>query len=85
MKNVYLMGSDSIETLNRITEKSILSIGLRLNNKDEAFRLFKALSDGGRVITPLKKVFYADFFGSAIDRFGVCWTFNCNIGREPAI
>jgi len=85
MKNVYLMGSDSTGNSNPNTNESILSVGLRLNDKDETFRLFEALSVGGSVATPLGKVFYADYFGLVIDRFGVRWTFNCNIGREPSI
>ena len=85
MKNVYLMGWDSIENTKPNIEESIVSIGLRLNDKDETFRLAEALSDGGHIVTPLKKVFYADYFGAVVDRFGVRWTFNCNIGRESEI
>ena len=85
MKNVCLMGSDTPKKTERQEENGIVSIGLRLNNEEETFRLFEALAIGGRVVTPLRKVFYADYFGSVVDQFGVCWTFNCNIGREPAI
>ena len=85
MKNVYLMGSDSLEAPKPDIGESIVSVGLRLNDKGETFRLFEALSEGGRAVTPLEKVFYADYFGSVVDRFGVRWTFNCNIGRETAI
>ena len=54
MKNVYFMGSDSTERTNASTGESIISIGLCLNYKDETFRLFNALSNGGRIffITP---------------------------------
>ena len=85
IKNVYLMGSDSPDASPKGDEKEIVSIGLRLNDEGETFRLFEALSDGGKVVIPLEKVFYADYFGSVTDRFGVCWTFNCNIGRESEI
>ena len=85
MKNVYLMGSDSLDGSQKYNEKCIVSIGLRLNNESGTFRLFEALSDGGHVAVPLGKVFYADYFGAVTDRFGVCWTFNCNIGRESEI
>jgi uncharacterized glyoxalase superfamily protein PhnB len=36
-------------------------------------------------VTPLAKVFYADLYGVLTDRFGVAWSFNCNIGREAII
>ena len=85
IKNVYLMGSDSPDGSSNSNKKGIVSIGLRLNDEGETFRLFESLSDGGNVIVPLGKVFYADYFGSVTDRFGVCWTFNCNIDRESEI
>ena len=85
MKNVYLMGADSMEDPKLNIGESILSVGLRLNDKDETFHLFDALSTGGQILIPLKVVFYADYYGLLIDRFGVRWTFNCNIGRELAI
>ena len=85
MKNVYLMGSDTLKEAKPDTANHIVSIGLRLNNKEETFHLFEALAVGGRILTPLGKVFYADYFGSVVDRFGVCWTFNCNIGRESVV
>ena len=85
MKNVFLMGSDVKENTTLNIGESIVSVGLRLNDKEETFRLFNALSDGGRIVTALEKVFYADYYGLLIDRFGVRWTFNCNIGRVSAI
>ena len=80
MKNVNLMGTDDPDKTN--TKEGIVSIGIRLNNKEETFELFNKLSDNGKVITPLSKVFYADYYGMVIDKFGVFWSFNCNIGRE---
>ena len=85
MKNVFLMGSDSLEKSKGEAGESPISIGRRLNDETETFRLFEALSAGGHVVSPLKKVFYADYYGSVTDRFGVCWTFNCNIGRESVV
>jgi len=82
MKNVYLMGSDSPDGSPNGNKKEITSIGISLNDEAETFRLFEALSDGGNAVVPLGKVFYADYFGSVTDRFGVSWTFNCNTGGE---
>jgi PhnB protein len=84
MKNVNLMGTDDMNPARRDAGGRV-EIGLRLNDKDETFRLFEALSLGGNVVTPLNKTFYADYYGSVIDKFGVGWSFNCNIGREPAV
>jgi PhnB protein len=42
----------------------------------EAQRVFKALADGGRVIMPLDKTFWAKAFGMLVDRFGTPWMVN---------
>ncbi|MDR2610311.1 MAG: VOC family protein [Clostridiales Family XIII bacterium] len=85
MKNVNLMGSDILDGDAGGFVGSDVSIGLRLNNEEETLRLFDALAKGGAVVVPLEKVFYADLYGALIDRFGIGWSFNCNIGREAGI
>ncbi len=49
--------------------------GLSLPAKDEAEanRLFKALSEGGQVISPMSKTFFSPAFGMVADKFGVSW------------
>jgi len=42
----------------------------------EAERVFKALSDGGKVTMPLAETFWADAFGMVTDRFGTPWGIN---------
>jgi len=79
--NVNLMGMDAPGDA---AGAGPVAIGLRLNEKAETFRLFEALAEDGTVTVPLAPTFYADYFGSVIDRFGVAWSFNCNIGREAS-
>ena len=43
----------------------------------EATRVFNALADGGKVIMPLDKTFWAKAFGMLVDRFGTPWMINC--------
>ena len=83
MKGVNLLGTDilnatgeSLEMANRVT------IGIRTNNEEETLRIFNALAKGGTVIQPLQKEFFADLFGLVTDKFGINWSFNCNIGRQ---
>ena len=66
----------SAEMANRVT------VGLRTNSQEETLRIFDALSEGGIVSMPLQKAFFADFFGSVTDKFGINWSINCNIGRQ---
>lgn len=54
-----------------------MSIALHPAQPAEAERLFKALSDGGRVTMPLDRTFWAERFGMLVDRFGVPWMINC--------
>ncbi len=49
------------------------SLSLTAASDAEAQRLFKALSDGGKVEMPMMKTFYASSFGMVADRFGVSW------------
>jgi len=48
---------------------------LVLNTQDEGEMtdIFNALAQGGKVLMPLAKTFFSDFFGSVTDRFGFTW------------
>jgi PhnB protein len=52
-------------------------IQLNVEAIDTAERVFAELADGGRVTVPLQQTFWAQRFGSAVDRFGIPWTVNC--------
>ena len=47
----------------------------------EAQRVFNALADGGKVIMPLDKTFWAKAFGMLVDRFGTPWMVNGEIAN----
>jgi len=49
------------------------TLSLTAPNPAEAEKLFKALSDGGKIMMPLAKTFFSPAFGMATDRFGVPW------------
>ena len=53
------------------------SIAIALRDATEAERIFKALSENGKVQMPLEETFWALRFGYLIDRFGVPWMVNC--------
>lgn len=58
---------------------------LQLDVEDVATaeRIFAQLADGGRVTVHLQQTFWAQRFGSLVDRFGVPWAINC--GERQAI
>ncbi len=55
-----------------------ISVALHAEEPVEAERLFKALSEGGKVTMPLEETFWARKFGMLVDRFGTPWMINCS-------
>ena len=47
------------------------------DTRAEADTLFAALSAGGKVEQPMQEMFWGDYFGSLVDKFGVQWMINC--------
>lgn len=58
-----------------------ISLSIGTNDVEAAKRYFAALSDGGKVVMPLEKTFWADAFGTATDKFGIAWMVNCESGH----
>lgn len=77
-----LMGSDVIDCMGQtFTPGNNINISLAPDTRSETERLFKALSQGGKVIMELQDMFWGDYFGSCTDKFGVNWMFNCSEKR----
>ena len=53
------------------------SLSLQISTVAEAERVFAGLAEGGTVKMPLEKTFWAERFGSIVDRFGIPWQVNC--------
>ncbi len=49
------------------------SLTIQCANDAEAAKLYGALGDGGKVVMPLGKTFFASSFGMITDKFGVGW------------
>lgn len=72
-----LMGTDALESMgHKITQGNNFSITISPDSKEEAERLFTALSDGGEVEMPLDDTFWGAYFGSLKDKFGIQWMVN---------
>ena len=69
--NDVLMGSDGHCNGQPKFEGFSLSYGAK--DDADAERVFKALSEGGQVRTPLEKTFFASKFGMLADKFGIGW------------
>lgn len=55
-----------------------ISLAIGLNDPVQARRLFVNLAEGGSVIMPLEKTYWAEAFGMVTDKFGIKWMVNCD-------
>jgi PhnB protein len=72
--DVVLMGSDA--PIGVPVSAGGMYISLHVDSAAEADRIFGALSDGGKVIMPIEKTFWAERFGMLNDRYGTPWMVN---------
>lgn len=74
-----LMGTDAPESMGfKLNHGNNIYINLEPDTREETKRLFTELSEGGQVTMELADMFWGDYFGSCVDKFGVQWMFNCN-------
>jgi PhnB protein len=73
-----IMGTDAPPSMGfSLTSGNNVFINLEPDTRSETERLFAALAEGGTVETPLQEMFWGGYFGTLVDRFGICWMFNC--------
>lgn len=79
-KDTTLMGSDTAPSMGgpALKKGNNLYVSLHPKSREEADRLFKGLSAGGEIEMPMEDQFWGDYFGSFIDKFGICWMINYN-------
>jgi PhnB protein len=74
-----LMGTDAPESMGfTVNFGNNMYINLEPDTRTETDKLFKALSEGGKVEMEMQEMFWGDYFGSCTDKFGVHWMFNCS-------
>ena len=72
-----LMGTDAPESMGfTVTPGNNVYINLEPDTKEEADKLFAALSEGGKVEMAMQDMFWGDYFGSFEDKFGIKWMVN---------
>ncbi|HEU4751933.1 MAG TPA: VOC family protein [Armatimonadota bacterium] len=70
-----LMASDAPP--DRYEKPQGIWVSLHPETPAEAERIFHALAEGGDVMMPIQKTFWAERFGMVTDRFGIPWMVNC--------
>lgn len=76
-KGQYLMASDCLPSQGHVLKQGNNNyISVSTDSREEADKLFNGLSAGGTVEMPMADMFWGDYFGSFVDKFGVCWMIN---------
>lgn len=53
-----------------------MNVAVHVKDKSEGERIFKLLSEGGKVNMPFEQTFWSPGFGMCVDRFGIPWMVN---------
>ena len=72
-----LMGNDAPGWLGQLVKGNNVDISLHPDTRAEADRLFAGLSEGGKIEMQIQDMFWGDYFGSCVDKFGINWMINC--------
>ena len=81
-KETVLMGSDTGgEWASSFLQGNNFSISINADSTAEADKLFGGLSEGGKVMMPMNKTFWGDYFGMFADKFGINWMVSFNEGK----
>ncbi|HEX9981162.1 MAG TPA: VOC family protein [Flavobacterium sp.] len=75
--DTMLMGSDSSDAYGHATVMgNNISVSINADSREEADRISKALSEGGKVTMPMADTFWGAYFGMWTDKFGINWMMN---------
>lgn len=75
--NHILMATDAPKEMGfTLTSGNNMHICVEPETREEAKRLFDALSDGGTVSMPLQDMFFGAYFGELTDKYGINWMLN---------
>lgn len=76
-KGQFLMASDCLPSAGHVLKMGNNNyISVTPDSRQEADRLFNGLSAGGKIEMPMEDMFWGDYFGSFVDKFGVHWMIN---------
>jgi PhnB protein len=82
-KDNVLMATDTLESLGqKLVQGNNVHISVHPESKEEADRIFKALSAGGTIEMSISDQPWGDYYGSFKDKFGVHWMVNYSYPKE---
>jgi len=78
-KDNVLMATDAPESMGfGLKFGNNVHISIHTESREEADKLFKGLSAGGKVQMPMADMFWGDYYGAFTDKFGVQWMISFN-------
>lgn len=78
-----LMATDTLESLGQeLVPGNNVQLSVHPDSKEEAERIFHALSSGGEIGMPLADQAWGDYYGDLTDKFGVHWMVNYTYPEE---
>ena len=78
-----LMASDVLGSLGQqLVQGNNVYVSVHPTSREEADRIFNALSDGAEIEMPIADQVWGDYYGSLKDRFGIQWMVNHSPPRE---
>ena len=81
--DTVLMASDALESLGqKLDAGNNQYISLHPESREDADRIFSALSAGADIEMPIGDQVWGDYFGSLRDKFGVGWMINHGPSQE---
>src|SRR5919106_1535992 len=81
--NDMLMATDAPESMGfKVNFGNNSYISVHPDSKEEADRIFNALSAGGTIELPIPDQPWGDYYGSFKDKFGVQWMVNYSYPKE---
>ena len=81
-EGTVLMGSDCPSSYGAVVQGTNFAISINAKSRDEADRLFKGLSAGGKVTMPMEDTFWGAYFGMWEDKFGINWMMNYDTNQS---
>ncbi|MGB4587737.1 MAG: VOC family protein [Clostridiaceae bacterium] len=81
--NNSLMATDSLESMGmKLIQGNNFYIFIVPESKEEADRIFTALSAGGEIEMPMADQPWGDYYGSFRDKFGIMWIIDIEIPKK---
>jgi PhnB protein len=73
--HAILMASDNFPGM-PLQKGNNFTISINCDSAENADKLFSALGENGKVIMPMKDMFWGAYWGQLTDQFGITWMFN---------